>query len=101
MDLPGGQTQVLNVRQLKRIDLHPAQCDESGALERISDTKNWLHLNGALENSNGSNDIWEADIESGIELGDCIEDPESPDQRDVSAAPNVPRSIRPTRKSNK
>jgi len=36
-----------------------------------------------------------------MEQDNSIEDPESPEQRDVSAAPNVAGLIRPTRKSKR
>jgi len=36
-----------------------------------------------------------------MEHNNGIEDPECPEQLDVSAAPNVPRLVRPTRKSRK
>jgi hypothetical protein len=38
-DLPAGQTQVLTVRQIKRIDRHYAKCDNDCLSELISDTK--------------------------------------------------------------
>jgi hypothetical protein len=31
----------------------------------------------------------------------CLEDPEVPEQQDVSATPNVPRLVRPIRKSKR
>jgi hypothetical protein len=34
-DLPGGQTQVLNVRQITRIDPHPAKTPEDSSPESI------------------------------------------------------------------
>jgi len=49
-DLPGGRTQVLNVRQIKQIDRHPAESNEDTSPESISDTKNWLKWNGDLDN---------------------------------------------------
>jgi len=42
-DLPGGRTQVLNVRRIRRIHCHPAECDEDSSPESISDTENWLN----------------------------------------------------------
>jgi len=41
------------------------------------------------------------DVESDIEQDDSIGDPNSPAQWDVSAAPNVPGVIRPTRQSKR
>jgi len=40
-----------------------------------------------------------ADVESNIKHYKSIEDPECPEQWDVSTAPNVPGLTRPTRKS--
>ena len=42
-----------------------------------------------------------ADDESDIEHSDGIEDPECPEQQDVSATPNVPGLVPPTRKSKR
>jgi len=100
-DLPGGQTQVLNVRQIKRIDHHPAGCDVDCLPECISDTENWNNLNGDLDNPNNSEDDWEADNESDMELDHGSENLETPEQWNVRAAPNVPRLIRPIRRSKK
>jgi len=41
-DLPGGQTQVINVCRIRRIDRHPVESDQNSAPETISDTENWL-----------------------------------------------------------
>jgi len=98
-DLPGEQTQILNVCQIRRINHHPVESDEDRAPETISDTKNWLNWNGNLDNPNNSKDDCVADIESDIEQDNDNEDPECPEQRDVRALPNVPGLIRPTRKS--
>ena len=84
--LPGGRTPVLNVSGIKIIDRHPAQSDEDCAPESISDTENWLDWDGDLDDPNDREDDWEADTDSEIELDNGIEDPESPEQRDVSAA---------------
>jgi hypothetical protein len=100
-DLPGGRTQVLNVRRIKRIDRHPAESDEDSSPESISDTENWLNWNGDLDNPNDSEDDWEADNESDMELDNCSEVSETLEVRNVSAAPNVPGLIRPIRQSKK
>jgi len=71
------------------------------APESISDTEDWLNWNGDLGNSNNSEEHCAADVESDIEQGKSIEDPECPEQRDVFAAPNVPGSIQPTWKSKR
>jgi len=74
--LPGGWTQILNVRQIRRINCHPLDCDEDSAPESISDTKNWLHWDGDLDNPNDSEDNCVAEVESDIEQDNGIEDPE-------------------------
>jgi hypothetical protein len=54
-----------------------------------------------LDNPNDSEDDCAADDESDIGPDNGIEDPECPEQQDVSAAPNVPGLVRPTRKSQR
>jgi len=100
-DLPGGQTQILNVRRIRRINRHPVESDEDSAPESISDTEDWLNWNGDLDNPNDSEEDCAADDDSNLEHNNCIEDPECPEQQDVSAAPNVPGLVRPTRKSKR
>ena len=100
-NLPGGQTQVLNIRQIERIDCHPAESDEDSSPESISDTEIWLNWNGDLDNPNDSEDDWEPDNESDMELEKASEDSETPEVQNVSAAPNVPGLIRPIRQSRK
>jgi hypothetical protein len=94
-NLPGGQTQVLNVRRTKRINCHPAESHEQTSPESISYTTNWLNQNKELDNPNVSEDDWEADNDSDMELDNGSEDSEIPEVRDVSAAPNFPGLIRP------
>ena len=65
------------------------------------DTEDYLNWNGDFDNPNDSEDDWGAHVESDIEQDNSIEDLASPDQQDVSAAPNVPRLIRPTRESKR
>jgi len=55
-DLPGGRTQILNVRRIWRIDHHPVASDEDSAPRSISDTNDWLNWNGDLDNPNDSED---------------------------------------------
>jgi len=98
-DLHGGRTQVLNIRRIKRIDRHPAETDVDNTPESVSDTENWLDWNGDLDNPNDSEDNWEADNESKMELNNGVRDSEPQEQRDVSSAPNVPVLISPTRGS--
>ena len=99
--LPGGRTQVLNVHRIRRINRHPVESDGECASETISDTEDWLHCNGDLHNPYDSENDCAADADNDIEQDNSIEDPECPEQRDVSAAPNVPRLIRPSRKSKR
>jgi len=98
-DVPGGRTQILNVHQIRRINRHPVESDDNCAPESISDTDDWLNWNGDLDNPNDSEDDCAADDESNIGPNNGIEDPECPEQQDVSAAPNVPGLVQPTRKS--
>jgi hypothetical protein len=100
-DLPGGRTQILNVRRIWRINSHPVESDEDRAPENISDNEDWLNWNGDLDNPNDSEEDCAADNDSDIELNNCSEDPECREQQDVSAAPNVPGLVRPTRKSKR
>jgi hypothetical protein len=89
-DLPGGRTQILNVHCIRRINRHPVESDKDSAPESISDTEDWLNWNGDLGNPNDSKEDCAADNDSNIEHNNCIEDPECPEQLDVSAAPHVP-----------
>jgi len=98
-DLPGGRTQSLNVRRIRRINRHPVTSNKDSAPESISDTDDCPNWNGDLDNPNASEDDWSADDESDIEQNIGIEDSECPEQQDVSAAPKVPGLVRPTRKS--
>jgi len=97
--LPGGRTQILNVRRIRRINRHPVESDEDCPPESISDTEDWLHWNGDLGNPNDSEEDCAADDDSDLEHNNCVKDPEYPEQQDVSGSPNVPRLVRPTRKS--
>ena len=54
-----------------------------------------------MDNPNDSEEDCAADDESDIEHNNAIEHPECPEQQDVSAAPNVPRLVRPTLKSKR
>jgi len=97
-DLPGGRTKILNIRRIRRSNRHPVESDEDSARESISDTEDWINWNGDLDNPNDSEEDCAADDDSDIEHNNCIEDPECPDQQEVSAAPNVPGLVRPTHK---
>jgi hypothetical protein len=54
-----------------------------------------------LDNPFDSKEDCAADDEFDIEHNNGIKDPEYPEQQDVSAAPNVPRLVRPTRMSKR
>jgi len=99
--LPGGRTQVLNIRWIKRIDRQPAESDEDSSPESISDTDNLVNWNADLDNPNDREDDWEADNESDMELDNGSEISETLDVRNVSAAPNVPWLIRHIQQSQK
>jgi len=100
-NLPGGRTQILNVRRIRRINPHPVESDDDSAPDSISDTEDWLNWNGDLDNPNDSEEVCAAADESDIEHNNGIEDPECPEQQDVSAAPNVPGLVWLTRKSKR
>jgi len=100
-ELPAGQTEILNVRRIRRINRHPVESDEDSAPESISDTEDRLHWNGHLDNPNDSEEDCAADDDSDIEHNNCIKDPVCPEQQDVSATPNVPGLVRPTQKSKR
>jgi hypothetical protein len=94
-----GRTQILNVRRIRRMDLHPVESDGDSAAESISDTEDWLNWNGDLDNPDDSKEDCAADDDSDIEHHNSIEDRECAEQQDVSVAPNVPGLVRPTWKS--
>jgi len=100
-DLLACQTQILNVPRVRRINCHPVERHEDSTPECIPDTGNWLHWNAKLDNPNDSEDDCVADFESDLQQVNGIEDPECPEQWDVSAAPNVPGLIQPTWKSKR
>jgi hypothetical protein len=100
-DLPGGRTQILNVRRIRRFNRHPVESDEVSAPESISDTDDWLHWNGDLDNPMDREENCAADDESDIAHNSGIEDPECPEQQDVSATPNVAGLVQPTQKSKR
>jgi hypothetical protein len=79
-DLPGGRTQILNVRRIRRINRHPVESDEDSTPDSISDTEDWLNWNGDLDNPNDSEEDCAAGDDSHIEHNNCIDDPECPEQ---------------------
>jgi len=62
-DLPGGQTQILNIRRIRTINRHPVESDEDSVIEFISDTENGLDWNGDLNNPNHSEDNCASNID--------------------------------------
>jgi hypothetical protein len=54
-----------------------------------------------LDNTNDSEEDWEVDTESDMQLDNGSEEWETLERWDVSAAPNVPGLIRPIRQSKK
>jgi len=100
-DHPGERTQILKDRRIRRINRHPIESNHDSAPESISDTDDWLNWNGELDNTNDSKEGCATDDESDIQHNNCIEDPECPEQQDVSIAPNVPGLVWPTRKSKR
>jgi len=73
--IPGGQTQILNLCRIWKINRHPVKSDEDSAPESIPDTEEWLDWNGDLENPDDSEEDCVADVESNIEQVNSIEDP--------------------------
>jgi len=100
-DLPGSQTEILNICLIWSINHHPVESDEHATRETILDTTNWLHWTGDLDNSNDSEDNCAAENESDIEKINGIGHLECSEQRDVRVAPNVPRLVGPVWKSMK
>jgi hypothetical protein len=100
-NLPGGRTQILIVGQINKINHRPVEGDEHSPPEHISDTEDRLNWNGDLHNAYNSKDDCVAQVESGKVQGNAIKDLRWSDKRNVSAAPNVPGFIWPTRKSNR
>jgi len=100
-DLPGGRTQILNVHQIRGINGHPVESNEHSAPESISDSERWLNWNCDLDNPDDSEHDCAADEESDMEHNIGIEDPDCPEQQDVSAWSIVPRLVRPTPKSKR
>ena len=100
-NLPRGQTQVLKVRRIRRIDCHPFESDADSAPQSISDTKHCLTWNGDLVNRNECKVNRAADNEFDTDPANGIKCLERTKHSIVSAALNVPALIRPTRRSLK
>jgi hypothetical protein len=84
--IPGGQTQVFNIRRIQRINCYLSESDEDSTPETISDNQNWPVRNGAFNNLNDSKEDCVADAESYIELGNGLKTSKIPEHQVVSAA---------------
>jgi hypothetical protein len=60
-DLPAGRAQIFNVRRIRRIHRHPVESNEDSTPESISDTDDWLSLNGDFDYPNDRQENWAAD----------------------------------------
>jgi hypothetical protein len=80
-DLPGGRTQILNLRRIRRIIHHQVKSDEDCIPEGISDNEHWLYWNEDLDNRNDSEDDSVVEVESDMEQHNSMEDLEGPMQR--------------------
>jgi len=98
-DLPGGRTQMLNVRRIPKINCHPVESDEDSVPEIISDSEDLLNWNGDWDDPDDSEDDCRANVESNIGQDNSIENLDCPQQWDLSGMQNVPGLIRSTRKS--
>jgi hypothetical protein len=74
-DVPGGRTQMLNVRRIPKINHHPVTSDEDSTPESISDIEDWLNWNGDMDHPNHSKEDCAVDDNSEIEPNNCIKDP--------------------------
>jgi len=83
---------------MRRINHHQFGSDEDSAPETILDTDDRPNCNGDLDNPIDSEEDCTTDHGSDTEQNNGTEDPECPEQHDVSGVRNVPRLVRPTRK---
>jgi hypothetical protein len=100
-NLPGGQTQTLNVRRNKRINRHPFESDEVSPPEHTLDTDDGPNCNADLDDPNDSDENCAADFQCDMERDNSIKVSKCPEQRNVSAAPTVPGLISPTQMSKR
>jgi len=100
-NLSGARTQTLNVRQVPRIIRHQVKKDGDSTPVSISGTDPWLNWDSQLDNPTDSEENCLADNEYDIEQKTGIEVPESQKKKDLSAAPNEPRLVRPTGRSKR
>ena len=78
--LPGGRTQILNVRRIQKINRHSVESDQDSAPRSISDSYTCLNWNGDMDNSNDSEEDCATDDETNIEHNNGIEDKECREQ---------------------
>jgi hypothetical protein len=83
---------------MRIINRHPVESDERSSHESTSTTEDWLNWIGDLDIPNDSEDDCAGDVKSDIEQEDSIDDPECPEQRDLSTALTDPGLIRLTLK---
>ena len=100
-DLASEWNQILNVHRIRTINHHPVERGKYSTSEIISNTENWLNWNSDMDNAIDSRDNCAADDRSDVDPHNRIEDPDFPEQEDVSATPNVPQLVRPTQKSQR
>jgi len=100
-DLPGRETQILNVRWIRIINRHPVKSREVSAPQRVSTTDDWLNWNGNLDDPNDREDYWVVDVQYDSEQDTSIEDPQCSEQQNVSSAPHVHGFIPPTWRSKR
>jgi hypothetical protein len=86
----------VNICQCRKINLHPVKSDGDSSPASISDTDDCVHQNGNFDHPNNSEGNFMAPVESDIEPGDAIENPDCQEQRDVGAPPTVPGFHLPT-----
>jgi len=94
-DLSGWRTQVLNFSQNNTFDHHPAKGCQDWVPEYTSNTGNWLYRDGDFKHPKESEDDWEADNRSDMELENGIVNLVGPGQWNLYAAPNVSSLIQP------
>jgi len=96
-DIHGGQTPVLTVRLIKRLNHHPVTSDDDNAHESISNTEHWLNWIVDFDNPNVKEDNWDSDDMSEIALGNMFEGRDCPAHPDDNATQTVPGLIGLTR----
>jgi hypothetical protein len=79
----------LNIHHIPKINHHEVEINNCSTPDSISDIEDRLNWNGDLDNLNDSEEDCAADDDSDIKHNICIEDPECPEQQDVSATQNV------------